>query len=214
MEKTFAVVSGNMGVGKSTLVEKLAGKLGWQAVFEPQDENPYLADFYQDMPRWALHSQFFFLGRRLRQHRELLASPRNVLQDRCVYEDAEVFARNLYEQGKIPERDWRVYWGMYEGIIQFVPPPNLLIYLQAGLPTLRRRIEQRGRDYEREISTDYLQGLQRLYESWIRDYRLSPVLVVPADRLDFVKEEKHLDQIAQAVVEKLSGHETLKFDRP
>jgi deoxyadenosine/deoxycytidine kinase len=214
VEKTFAVVSGNMGVGKSTLVEKLAGKLGWQAVFEPQDENPYLADFYRDMKSWALHSQLFFLGRRFKQYQELLASPRSVFQDRCVYEDAEVFARNLYEQEKIPERDWQVYRSIYEGVLQFVPPPSLLIYLQADLPTLRQRIEQRGRDYEQGMQPDYLEGLQRLYERWIRDYRLSPVLVIPADRLDFVKEEKHLDQIAQAVMEKLSGHETLEFDRP
>lgn len=214
MSKVFAAVAGNMGVGKSTLVGKLAPRLDWKAVFEPQEESPYLADFYQDMPRWALHSQLFFLGRRLRQHRELLASSQNVLQDRCLYEDAEVFARNLYEQGKISERDWQVYWSIYEGVIQFVPPPDLLIYLQADLPTLRRRIRQRGRDYERQIPPEYLRGLQRLYEAWIRDYRLSPVLVVPADWLDFVKEEKHLDLIAEKVTEKLSGHEMIEFEHP
>jgi len=177
MEKVFAVVSGNMGVGKSTLVEKLAAKLGWKAVFEPQDENPYLADFYQDMERWALPSQCFFLGRRLKQYREIMAGPQNALQDRCVYEDANVFARNLHEQGKIPERDWRG-------------------------------------EYERQIPLDYLRGLQRLYENWIQNYRLSPVLVVTTDGLDFVKEEGHLELVAQKVMDKLSGHETLDFSSP
>jgi deoxyadenosine/deoxycytidine kinase len=214
VEKVFAAVAGNMGVGKSTLVEKLAGKLGWKAVFEPQDENPYLADFYQDMERWALPSQCFFLGRRLRQYREILDGPQNALQDRCVYEDANVFARNLYEQGKIPERDWRVYQSIYEGVIQFVPPPNLLIYLQADLATLQRRIQQRGREYERQIPLDYLRGLQRLYENWIRDYRLSPVLVVTTDWLNFVSDESHLELVAQKVMDKISGHETLDLSSP
>jgi len=214
MDRVFVAVSGNIGVGKSTLVERLAAKLGWDPLFEPQDENPYLADFYKDMKTWAFHSQLFFLGRRLRQYQELLASPGGVLQDRCVYEDAEVFARYLFDRGMISPRDWETYRGIYRGIQQFLPPPDLLIYLQADLPTLQARIRMRGRDYEKGIDPEYLAGIQDLYESWIAGFRLAPVLVVPADWLDFVKEERHLDLIAERVRDKLSGHETLEFQNP
>lgn len=211
MEKFFVVVAGNIGSGKSTLVRKLSQKLGWQAIYEPEVENPYLEDFYLDMARWALPSQTFFLGRRLGQYQTVKESKVSVLQDRCIYEDAEVFARNLFDQGTLSARDWENYFSLYQGIVQELIRPDLLIYLKADLGTLRIRIANRGRDYEREIPPAYLQGLQSLYERWITGYRISPVLTVPADWLDFVKEEKHLDLIVQKMTEKLSGHETLNF---
>ncbi|MDP2735522.1 MAG: deoxynucleoside kinase [bacterium] len=214
MGKVFVAVSGNMGAGKSTLVEKLAARLGWKPLFEPQDESPYLTDFYSDMKTWAFHSQLFFLGRRLKQYQDLLASPGGVLQDRCVYEDAEVFARYLFDRGMISPRDWETYQSIYRGVLRFLPPPDLLIYLQADLATLQGRIKRRGRSYEKGIDPEYLTGLQALYEGWIAGFRLAPVLVVPADWLDFVKEERHLDLIAEKIREKLSGHETLDFENP
>ena len=213
MEKVFVAVSGNIGVGKSTLVKRLAAKLDWEPIFEPQDESPYLADFYREMGVWAFHSQLFFLGRRLRQYQDFLAIPRSVIQDRCVYEDAEVFARNLFEQGRISSRDWDTYQSLYQGVLNFIPPPDLLIYLKADLPTLLGRVEKRGRDYEKGIERDYLVTLQHLYERWIAGFRLAPVLVVPADRLNFVSDETHLDQIAEVVMAKLAGHETPAFAR-
>jgi len=214
VEKVFVAVSGNIGVGKSTLVERLAARLDWEPVFEPQDESPYLADFYREMGVWAFHSQLFFLGRRLRQYRDFLAIPRSIIQDRCVYEDAEVFARNLFEQGLIGPRDWDTYQSIYQGVVHLIPPPDLLIYLKADLPTLRQRIEKRNRDYEKGIEPGYLETLQRLYERWIAGFRLAPVLAVPADWLNFVSDERHLDLIAEKVMEKLTGHETLDLDCP
>ena len=134
--KKFVAVAGNIGVGKSTLVTLLCQKLNWQPFYEPQDDNPYLADFYQDMRAWAFHSQIFFLTRRLRMHRQLIDHPTSAIQDRSVYEDAEVFAKNLYSQGQIDERDYGSYRDLYQVLVDFLPPPDLVVYLRASVPTL------------------------------------------------------------------------------
>ncbi|HLA08645.1 MAG TPA: deoxynucleoside kinase [Anaerolineales bacterium] len=165
--KKFVAVAGNIGVGKSTLVEMLCARMGWEPFFEPVTENPYLADFYADMDAWAFHSQVFFLTHRLRSHYKLSQHPDSVVQDRSVYEDAEIFAQNLYLQGHIQHRDYQTYRDMYETMMRFLPPPDLVIYLRASIPTLMNRISSRGRDYERTIAPDYLQGLNNLYETWI-----------------------------------------------
>ena len=149
---------------RSTLVSLLSTKLGWEPVFEAVTENPYLADFYADMNRWSFHSQVFFLVRRLQQHHDLLQRPSPVLQDRSVYEDAEIFARNLYHQGHLSERDWGSYFDLYQTLTRMLRPPDLVIYLRASVPTLRRRITGRGREYERNIADSYLHDLNRLYE--------------------------------------------------
>src|SRR3990172_573357 len=154
--KKYVAVAGNIGVGKSTLVALLCHHLGWQPFYEPVAENPYLADFYADMRAWAFHSQIFFLTHRLRIHRQLLDHPNSAIQDRCVYEDAEVFAHNLYRQGLILERDYRTYRELYDVLSGFLPPPDLVVYLRATAPTLLKRIVRRGRDYERHITYDYL----------------------------------------------------------
>lgn len=210
--KKFVAVAGNIGVGKSTLVTLLSKRLGWQPFFEPEEENPYLADFYRDMSAWAFHSQIFFLTRRLRAHRQLLDHPTSVIQDRSLYEDAEIFANNLFRQGQINRRDYNSYRELYLVLSEFLPPPDLVIYLRASVSTLVERITLRGRDYERQIEPQYLTQLNSLYESWIAGFQLCPVLTVPADDLDYVANAMHLDLIVRKVEEKLMGKEEVIFE--
>jgi deoxyadenosine/deoxycytidine kinase len=210
--KKFVAVAGNIGVGKSSLVGLLCQRLGWQPFYEPVAENPYLEDFYRDMRAWAFHSQIFFLTHRLRAHRRLIDHPTSVIQDRSVYEDAEVFARNLYQQGLISERDYGAYRELYQVLCEFLPPPDLVVYLRASVPTLLKRIALRGREYERQITPEYLAQLNELYEAWISHFSLCPVLTVPADDLDFVAHSRHLDLIVRKVQEKLTGKEEVVFD--
>ncbi len=209
--KKFIAVAGNIGVGKSTLVTLLSERLGWQPFYEAVAENPYLADFYGNMHLWGFHSQIFFLSNRLRSHRQLLDHPTSVVQDRSVYEDAEIFARNLYDQGFLGERDYATYRQLYEVLTEFLPPPDLVIYLRASVGTLQRRISRRGREYERQITADYLAQLNRLYDDWIRRFGLCPVLTVPADDLDYVANAGHLDLITQKVLDKLQGKDEVVF---
>ena len=210
--KQFIAIAGNIGVGKSTLVEKLCARLGWEPFFEGVVDNPYLADFYQDMRAWSFHSQIFFLARRLRDLRLLRDFPRTVIQDRSVYEDAEIFAKNLFHQGHIAERDWRTYRELYKVLTELLPPPDLVVYLSASVPTFLQRIALRGREYEKSIAPEYLAQLNVLYDEWIGDFALAPVLIVPADRLDFVANNKHLDLIAQKIQQKLRGEQMVMFD--
>ena len=201
--RKYLVLAGNIGAGKSTLVGLLAERLGFRPYYEPVAENPYLEDFYRDMERWAFHSQVFFLTYRVASHRALSEDPHSVVQDRSLYEDAQVFARNLYERGAMSERDWQSYSGLYRAVIGLLPPPDLVIYIRASVETLKRRIAARGRGFESDIPDEYLAGLNELYESWIESFDLAPVLVVPGDRLDFVADSKDLDAIARTVEERL-----------
>jgi deoxyadenosine/deoxycytidine kinase len=210
--KKFVAVAGNIGVGKSTLVEMLCARMGWEPFYEPVAENPYLVDFYKNMDAWSFHSQVFFLTHRLRSHYRLGQHPTSVVQDRSVYEDAEIFAKNLYVQGHIQERDYQTYRDLYETTMQFLPPPDLVIYLRASVPTLLNRISNRGRAYEQTISSDYLPGLNNLYETWIDNFTLCPILAVPADDLDFVSHPGHLRLILQKVDDKLTGKEEVVFE--
>lgn len=209
--KKFVAVAGNIGVGKSTLVRMLCAKLGWEPFYEPVAENPYLADFYRDMNLWAFHSQVFFLTHRLKAHDELARYPSSVIQDRSVYEDAEIFAQNLYLAGNIQERDYQTYRDLYETMLRFLPHPDLVIYLRASAPTLLSRIARRGRDYERTITPEYIESLNRLYENWLTNFVLCPVLTVPGDDLDFVAHPGHLNLIVQKMQEKLTGREEVVF---
>ena len=209
--KKFVAVAGNIGVGKSTLVEMLCAKLGWTPFFEPVAENPYLADFYKDMQAWAFHSQIFFLTHRLRAHHQLALYPSSAIQDRSVYEDAEIFAHNLFLQGHIRTRDYQTYRELYETVLCFLPPPDLVIFLRASVPTLLGRIARRGRDYERTITTEYLASLNGLYENWLSNFTLCPVLTVPGDDLDFVAHPGHLNLVVAKMQEKLTGKEEVVF---
>lgn len=209
MPKYFITIAGNIGVGKSTLVDLLARRTGWEPVYEAVAENPYLADFYADMTRWSFHSQVFFLSRRLQQHHYLLQRQNAIIQDRSVYEDAEIFARNLFVQGNMSERDWACYFDLYQTLATVLTPPHLVIYLQASVPTLRQRIIQRGRDYEQQIADAYLEQLNLLYDEWAANFSRSAVLTIDTNNLNYVRYEEHLDQIWQKINERLQGRDYL-----
>ena len=202
-QKYSIAIAGNMGVGKSSLTRQLIAELGWTPFYEAVDDNPYLADFYGDMPRWGFHSQLFFLSRRLRYHREIVNHPNHVIQDRSVFEDAEIFARNLHQRGNISARDYQLYRDLYEEFIQIVPPPDLIVYLKASVPTLIERIHRRGRDFERDISPLYLQQLNELYNAWIEDFTLCPILTIETDMIDFVRFPDHFLSVKSRVLTKL-----------
>lgn len=204
----FIAIAGNIGAGKSTLTQMLADACQWQPFFEANAENPYLADFYADMTRWSFHSQVFFLGKRLEHHHQLTLHPGTVVQDRTVYEDAEVFARNLYEQGVMADRDYDAYHRLYSAISAFLPAPDLIIYLQASTDTLLAHIDQRGREFERHIERDYLERLNALYDRWIDGWVYSPVLRVDMDRRDFCQNPDDFAHIRQAVETLLFGEFT------
>jgi deoxyadenosine/deoxycytidine kinase len=187
----YVAVAGNMGSGKSSLVEWLRQQFDMVPFFEPNEQNPYLADFYGNMKRWALNSQLFFLVRRFRIHREMERSaasdPRAVVQDRTIYEDAEVFAAHLHRSGHIDDRDWGMYQDLYRTLCAEIHPPDLMIYLRCPLKTLVKRIAQRGREFEKAIPRKYLASLENLYDEWFARYDLSPTVVIETDRLDYVE---------------------------
>ena len=210
--KRFVAVAGNIGVGKSSLVKLLAEGMGWTPFFEPQAQNPYLSDFYRDMRKWSFQSQIFFLSRRLRAHREISEYPGPAVQDRSVYEDAEIFAHNLFLERHMTDRDYQTYRDLYEALTQFLPPPDLVVYLRASVDTLMQRISMRGRDYEQGIQVEYLDRLNDLYEAWTESFTLCPVLTVPADDLDYVLHDTHLDLIISKIQSKLSGNEEVRFE--
>ncbi len=209
--KKYIVLAGNIGAGKSTLVSLLADKLDFMPYFEPVAENPFLKDFYGDMKRWAFHSQIFFLTSRAKGHRELVSDPRSVVQDRSLYEDAEVFAKNLFLQGALSDQEWATYRELYRTLAAILPPPDLVIYIRASVKTLKSRIAKRGRDFEAKIPDSYLQGLNTLYEEWIQSFTLAPVLSVPGDRLDFVEDSHDLEAIVSTVRRRLQDKQTMLF---
>jgi len=205
----FIVVAGNIGAGKSTLVELLSRELQLTPFYEPVSENPYLSDFYEDMKRWAFQSQLFYLTRRLRIHRQLLDVQGSVIQDRSVYEDAEIFAKNLFLQGDISERDFGVYQDLYQILVTLLPPPDMIIYLKTSVPILAERITRRGRDFEADIPQDYLARLNVLYEGWIANVNQCPVLIISTDNLDLVTRKEHINLVISTVKEKMTGRTEL-----
>jgi len=207
----FITIAGNIGAGKSTLVYMLSQRLRWEPFFEPVTNNPYIADFYKDMSTWGFHSQVYFLSHRLRVYSELSKSKASVILDRSLYEDAEIFAHNLFKRGIMDKRDYETYESLYQSLVSFLPTPDLMIYLRASTKTLINRIKKRGRDYEKTISSDYLAQLNESYEAWISGFSLCPVLTIPSDNLDFVSMPKHMDLIHQKVEEKIAGKDEVIF---
>lgn len=199
----FVAVAGNIGSGKSSLTRLLAEHYGWQAYFESVDDNPYLGDFYKDMKRWSFNLQVFFLSKRFRDHKKIVESDENVIQDRSIYEDAEIFARNLYEIGQMDERDYTNYVELYRVMMDYLQPPDLLIYLDATIDTLMQQIKKRGRQFEQSISRSYLEQLDKHYKEWIKDYKLGPLLVIPSDEVDFVHEKGDFNRVLMLVQAKL-----------
>lgn len=189
--KRSIAIAGNMGSGKSTLVEFLARTYNVMPFYEPNDENPYLADFYKDMKRWAFQSQLYFLSNKFRLHQELDRQPGVVALDRTIFEDAEIFATALHQMQKISKRDWETYQGFYQAILDAIRPPDLMIYLRCSMRPLRQRIRLRGRRMERDVPLAYLKRLEALYESWILRYDMSEVLVIETDQLDYIHDFVH-----------------------
>lgn len=199
-------VAGNMGAGKSSLVDWLRHRFGMVPFFEPNEENPYLSDFYADMARWGMSSQLFFLIKRFQIHRAIAKTeaPGLILvQDRTIYEDAEIFAAHLHERGSLDARDYGVYQDLYRTLREEIRPPDLMIYLRCPLKTLVKRVRQRGRSFERNLSRSYLASLERLYEEWFARYDASPTLVVDTERLDYVERLFDRLELDRAIREKL-----------
>lgn len=198
-------IVGNIGAGKTTLAEKLAQHFKWELFAEAVDNNPYLKDFYEDMPRWAFHLQVYFLNSRFRQVQQIKHSARSVVQDRTVYEDAYIFARNLHHSGMMSQRDYENYFELFRSMISLVTPPDLLIYLKADLPKLIGQIEKRNRDYETNISIHYLRSLNEHYEHWISRYDLGKLLTIDVNQLDFVANPEDLGYIIDRINVELFG---------
>jgi deoxyadenosine/deoxycytidine kinase len=187
-ERKFIAIAGNIGAGKSSLLDFLTSSYDVAPFYEPNEANPYLEDFYGDMKRWAFPSQLFFLASKFRVHQEADRTPGVVIQDRTIFEDAEIFATALHQMRKIDRRDWETYWAVYQTILRAIQPPDLMIYLRCSMRTLRKRIRLRGRPMEQAIPLSYLKRLERLYEAWIADYDLGEVLILDSDRLDFISD--------------------------
>ncbi len=198
-------VAGNIGAGKTSLTEKLAKHYGWNPHFEDVDENPYLNDFYHDMQRWSFNLQVYFLNSRFRQVLQIRELGEKVIQDRTIYEDAEIFAPNLHYMGLMSKRDFDNYVSLFELMSRMVQPPDLLIYLRATVPTLVNQIQQRGRDYENTIRIDYLKQLNERYEGWISRYKHGKLLIVDVNNTDFVNNPDDMSRIINKIDAQIHG---------
>lgn len=211
MTKRFVLVAGNIGAGKTSITERLGARLGWHTSFESVVDNPYLADFYGDMRQWSFHLQIFFLGHRAEHHLELVRRVEPAIADRSIYEDYHIFARALHHLGNLSTRDFDSYRRLYQLVVAGLPRPDLLVYLKAPVPVLLERIRRRARGIESGITEDYLALLDGLYDEWLRDFDLCPVLTIASDDLDFVHRADHLDVVVQRIQEKLAGREEIAF---
>jgi len=211
MVKRLIVVAGNIGVGKTSLTERIGARLGWKTAFESVSDNPYLPDFYADMRAWSFHLQIFFLGHRAKQYLELANLPESAILDRSIYEDAYIFARALHHMGNLNERDYLSYRRVFELLVSKLPPPDLLIYLKAPVPVLVERIQRRGRAIESGITGEYLSLLDSFYDDWMQNFDICPVLTIRTDDLDFVNKTRHLDIVVRRIQDKLAGREEVVF---
>jgi deoxyadenosine/deoxycytidine kinase len=200
----YVAIAGNIGAGKSSLTGLLADNFEWNAYYESVDDNPYLSDFYEDMRRWSFNLQIYFLSSRFKHQKEMLSKNKNVIQDRTIYEDVEIFARNLHNMNLMSDRDFQNYSSLFDEMSYYLRPPDLLIYLRAEVPTLVKQIQQRGRDYENTIRIDYLEKLNKLYEDWIDRYSHEK-LIIDTDNLDFVNEQEDLGKVIELVEQRLFG---------
>ena len=211
MTKRFVLVAGNIGTGKTSLTERLGERLGWITGFESVQDNPYLADFYQDMHAWAFHLQVFFLGHRARQHLALARAAESAIVDRSIYEDAEIFARTSLDLGNIAPRDYQAYRSVYELVLASLPAPDLLLHLRAPVSVLLRRIRDRARPIEAGVTETYLALLEQKYEQWLAAFDLCPVLTLRTDDLDFVHQPQHLEIVIDRMQAKFAGREEVQF---
>lgn len=203
----FVVVAGNIGSGKTTLTKKLSERLEWKPHFESVQDNPYLADFYKDMARWSFPLQVYFLNHRFNTHKTIEVGQGSAIQDRSIYEDANIFARAIFEQGDMDKRDYENYCSLYESMIQYLSAPTLMIFLKRSVPKLVERIKMRGRDYEQTIPVDYLTKLNQYYDDWYDSYDLGKSLVVDTDDLDFLENEEHFDRLVHKIHDSIDQQE-------
>lgn len=202
-KKYFISVAGNIGSGKSSLTRMIAKEFRWTPYFESVQNNPYLSDFYIDMKRWSFQLQVYFLSHRFNAHKKIIASKKSVIQDRSIYEDVEIFARNLYLMGRMEKRDYMNYRALFYEMVSYLKPPDLVVYLKADTKTLVKQIKLRGRDFEKSIEKQYLERLNRSYSRWINSYSLGKVLVIESDNIDFVNNPEHFDLIISSIKKNL-----------
>lgn len=198
-------VAGNIGCGKTSLCEVLGKHYQWDILYEDTTTNPYLSDFYYDMTRWSFNLQVYFLNSRFRQIVEIQKGENTVIQDRTIYEDAHIFAPNLHEMGLMSKRDFDNYFSLFQIMMSTIRPPDLIIYLKASIPTLVNHIQMRGRDYEGNMSLDYLKKLNQRYDDWIELYNESPKVIIQTDQLDFINDSEHLGQVIESVNAHIHG---------
>lgn len=203
--KKYVAIAGNIGAGKSSLTKVLSDYFKWEAFYERVDDNPYISDFYNDMRRWSFNLQVFFLSSRFKHQREIERVPHSIVQDRSIYEDVEIFARNLFEMNLMAERDYANYTELFAIMSAYLRPPDLLIYLRASVPVLVQHIQQRGRAFESSIRIEYLERLNKLYEDWIDRYSLGPKMIIDVDETDFVNRPEHQAQVIGRIESRLYG---------
>ena len=200
---SFIGLAGNIGVGKTTFTKLLSEKLNWTPFFESVSDNPYLSDFYSDMKRWSFNLQIFFLHKRFEMHQKMSASLTSVIQDRTIYEDLEIFARNLYQLGKLSQRDWDNYRGLFKVMNSYLKRPDLIIYLKADTDTLLSRIKKRGRDYENSIDSEYIHTLNISYDRWIESISDQPVMIIETDYFNIFEDAKTFNDIQKDILKRL-----------
>ena len=205
MSKRLVVVAGNIGAGKTSLTERIGSHLGWHTDFESVADNPYLPDFYADMRAWSFHLQIYFLANRFKHHKRMTESGESVIQDRSIYEDAEIFARNLHDIAKMDDRDYSNYVSLFQVMTDYLKSPDLMIYLRASIDTLVQQISRRGRSFEQGIQREYLEQLNKHYEDWITNYHRGPLLIIESDNLDFVNRQTDLELVVRLVNARLSS---------
>lgn len=203
MKKYFISISGNIGSGKTSLARMLSNKFGWKPFFESVEDNPYLKDFYGDMKKWAFQLQIYFLSKRFNDYQYIFNNHSSVILDRTIFEDGEIFAKNLYEMGNMDSRDWENYRNLYSILVKYLHPVDLMIYLRSDVDFLYERIMKRNRGFEVTISKDYLASLNKNYEEWIAGYDFSDLLIVDVRKLDYVNNEKDFEILIEMMREKI-----------
>ena len=205
MKLKHLVISGNIGVGKTTLAEKLAKKYNWKILLEEVDNNPYLDDFYKSMKNWSFHLQIFFLNSRFKQIQNISKTNSTIIQDRSIYEDYEVFTKNLFDSGILLKREFENYKRLYDTILEYVKVPDLLIYIRnKNINNIINNIKKRNRNFEKKINTEYLKNLNNYYENWIKNYSNKNLLIIDVTNKDFIKNSKDLKNIYNIIETKIN----------